>query len=684
MSFRTCVAVPAFVLLGALTAAALATAAVPPLSVLFLGDRGHHRPADRAAQIIPVMAGRGIEVAYTEKCRDLNPDDAQQIRRPARLCQHDTDRPRPGEGAARLRRRRRRLRPDPLRFVLLPELARVRRPDRRPVPEPRHGRVRHEGRRPRPSDHQGPRTVPHLGRDLRPHQAQHQGPPRPPDPQRPGRLGALDLDAHARQGARLLHRVRPRRPNLGPARLPGPDRAGHPLGGEQGGRVRLPAAGGVGPEALRVRARRDPALHPGGPLGHARRADPQDAAAALAGRVASSTWPCRPASRRSCSSPSRRSPSRSPWPGTTSAGSGSPRRPTTRTRCSRRARAATGSRSSRIPTATARPTRSRVFADNLSIPTSLCFVERRPDRRQAPDMLFLKDTDGDDKADERKVLFTGLGTNDTHAGPSNLRYGLDNWVYGIIGYSGFNGTVGGERHKFRQGFYRFKPDGSKLGVPPQHEQQLVGRRDQRGGPALRLDGQRLPERLHADREPLLRVGPRLVARRSCRTSPTRTGSSRSPRRSARSTGTAASPPAPASPSTRRGLIRSTTGTGPRSSPSRPATWSRRSRCTRTGATSSRTTPGTSSPATTSGPRRSSAEVGPDGHVWMIDWYNFIVQHNPTPEGFRTGKGPAYETPLRDKTHGRIYRVVYKDGKPSDAAEARSEGRPGGARRGAEE
>ena len=59
---------------------------------------------------------------------------------------------------------------------------------------------------------------------------------------------------------------------------------------------------------------------------------------------------------------------------------------------------------------------------------------------------------------------------------------------------------------------------------------------------------------------------------------------------------------------------------------------------------------------------------------MIDWYNYIVQHNPTPRGFKTGKGNAYETPLRDKTHGRIYRIVYKDAKPSHAAGARSERR----------
>src|SRR5439155_3441255 len=60
-----------------------------------------------------------------------------------------------------------------------------------------------------------------------------------------------------------------------------------------------------------------------------------------------------------------------------------------------------------------------------------------------------------------------------------------------------------------------------------------------------------------------------------------------------------------------------------------------------------------------------AEVGPDGNVWVIDWYNYIVQHNPTPIGFKTGKGAAYETELRDKTHGRIYRVVYDGAKPAE-------------------
>jgi uncharacterized protein len=64
-----------------------------------------------------------------------------------------------------------------------------------------------------------------------------------------------------------------------------------------------------------------------------------------------------------------------------------------------------------------------------------------------------------------------------------------------------------------------------------------------------------------------------------------------------------------------------------------------------------------------------ADVGPDGAVWLIDFYSFIIQHNPTPNiqsaGIEatTGRGGAYKTEndLRDKVHGRIYRVVWKDG-----------------------
>ena len=42
------------------------------ISALFLGDNGHHRPFDRAAQLIPVLQPRGIDIEYTGRVEDLN------------------------------------------------------------------------------------------------------------------------------------------------------------------------------------------------------------------------------------------------------------------------------------------------------------------------------------------------------------------------------------------------------------------------------------------------------------------------------------------------------------------------------------------------------------------------------------------------------------------------------------
>src|SRR5690606_2738190 len=103
-----------------------------------------------------------------------------------------------------------------------------------------------------------------------------------------------------------------------------------------------------------------------------------------------------------------------------------------------------------------------IFADGLNIPTSLVLVEGGVIVAQAPDMLFLKDTDGDDRADQTEVLFTGWGTFDTHAGPSNLRYGFDNHIWGAVGYAGFSGAVGGDSVRLTQGFHRFTLDGTQL------------------------------------------------------------------------------------------------------------------------------------------------------------------------------------------------------------------------------
>jgi putative membrane-bound dehydrogenase-like protein len=105
-----------------------------------------------------------------------------------------------------------------------------------------------------------------------------------------------------------------------------------------------------------------------------------------------------------------------------------------------------------------------VFAEGLNIPWSITFSRGGIIVPEKNSTWFMKDNDGDGKCDEKRELFTGWypGTLDTHAGPSNFRYGLDNWIWGMVGYGSFSGTVGSKSLRFQQGFYRFKPDGSEL------------------------------------------------------------------------------------------------------------------------------------------------------------------------------------------------------------------------------
>ncbi len=83
MRLRTRLAALALSLLGLSGLATLAAdppaPKAKPLAVLFLGDKGPHRPADRYAQIAPVLAGRGIEVDLHREDVGPEPRDARQV-----------------------------------------------------------------------------------------------------------------------------------------------------------------------------------------------------------------------------------------------------------------------------------------------------------------------------------------------------------------------------------------------------------------------------------------------------------------------------------------------------------------------------------------------------------------------------------------------------------------------------
>jgi hypothetical protein len=114
-----------------------------------------------------------------------------------------------------------------------------------------------------------------------------------------------------------------------------------------------------------------------------------------------------------------------------------------------------------------------VFADKLNLPTGIVFARKGIIVAAPPKFIYLEDTDGDDKADKRETIIDCWGIRDTHAQASNLHYGFDNWIYGCVGYSGIEGYVGGKKHQFAMGTYRFKARRQRHRVPASvHEQRL--------------------------------------------------------------------------------------------------------------------------------------------------------------------------------------------------------------------
>lgn len=74
--------------------------------------------------------------------------------------------------------------------------------------------------------------------------------------------------------------------------------------------------------------------------------------------------------------------------------------------------------------------RSTVFAENLSWPTGLAFWKGGVFVTATPDVWYLKDTDGDRKADVRRKVFTGFRKFNVQAVINNLKWGLDHRIYG--------------------------------------------------------------------------------------------------------------------------------------------------------------------------------------------------------------------------------------------------------------
>nr|WP_068890634.1 PVC-type heme-binding CxxCH protein [Pedobacter panaciterrae] len=318
-----------------------------------------------------------------------------------------------------------------------------------------------------------------------------------------------------------------------------------------------------------------------------------------------------------------------------------------------------------------------IFADSLNIPTSIVFANDGVIISQAPNMVFLKDTNGDDKADIHEIISTGWGKNDTHAGPSNLQYGFDNKIWGVVGFSGFNGQIDGVNTRFGQGVYRFKPDGEDfeylaptsnntwgLGFSEENNvfistannthsafYSMPASYTRRTLPGLNLNAvQKIDGHYDAhSMTPNLRqvdvvggftsaAGHHLYTARNF----------------------------PKNYWNRIAFI------------SEPTVKLIHNAIIEPDGAGFKEKDGWNFLASSDewvGPVQ--AEVGPDGAVWVADWYNFVIQHNTfvprqSPTEFilpltladqKLGQGNALISNLRDLDRGRIYRVIYKKAEP---------------------
>ena len=70
-----------------------------------------------------------------------------------------------------------------------------------------------------------------------------------------------------------------------------------------------------------------------------------------------------------------------------------------------------------------------IFADSLYMPTSMELGKGGIYVSQPPNILFMKDTDGDGKADEKEIILHGFGTEDVHHSIDTYTWGPDGGLY---------------------------------------------------------------------------------------------------------------------------------------------------------------------------------------------------------------------------------------------------------------
>ncbi|GLR18431.1 hypothetical protein GCM10007940_30470 [Portibacter lacus] len=312
------------------------------------------------------------------------------------------------------------------------------------------------------------------------------------------------------------------------------------------------------------------------------------------------------------------------------------------------------------------------FATKQSLTTGIVKVKNGVIVSKAPNMVYLSDLDGDDVMDQEEILFGGFGIWDTHAGPSNLKYGFDNKIWGSVGYSGFENTFEGEKVNFSRGVFRFTQDGKSfeplgqfnnntwglgisqdfeifgstannnhacyVGIPMKYYDYL-GKKPKWAINADFIQGHY--EITSVDTIPLQQVDV-------------------------------------------RGGYTAAAGANFYLANNYPKEYQNQmyvneptghlvhlAKIVQDGGGFKEIDGGNIFASTDSWTAPVFSETGPDGNLWVADWYNPVIQHNPDARGMDNqiwndvkGEGNAHLNENRDKRHGRIYIIKHKKGKKS--------------------
>lgn len=274
-----------------------------------------------------------------------------------------------------------------------------------------------------------------------------------------------------------------------------------------------------------------------------------------------------------------------------------------------------------------------VFAENLLIPQSVMPVKGGAYVTASTQVLFFADTDGDDVADERRVVFDGFGNADVHHMIHGLRWAPwgDLYFTQSIYINSFIETAYGPRVLNGSGTWAFRPETERLEIFTRGLINPWGKAFDKWGQAFATDGAGssginyiFPASAHATAVGADKVLPGLNSGTPKNTAAEVIYSRHFP---ASWQGTIVTNDFRANRTVRYQIVPSESGY--------------KSEEVETIIRSDHRSY-----------RPVDNKIGPDGALYIVDWYNPIIDHGEV----------DFHHPIRDKTHGRVWKLTRK-GRP---------------------